>query len=103
MFGARNEARGYCMLPHPRQQAGEALTPRGEEGHLPQEEGRVQVAQGLLHALQAGAARPGQENKQRTCLTTEKAEEAPAPLIPERPGHETRATGNSPGGHFVLL
>ena len=50
---------------HPRQQAGEALTPCGEEGHLPQEEGRVQVAQGLLHALQAGAARPGQENKQR--------------------------------------
>lgn len=91
---------------HPRQQAGEALTSRGEEGYLPQEEGCVQVAQGLLHILQAGAARPGQENKRKTYLTTEKAEEAPAPLITERPGYKTRVMGDSPGGKlcpFVAL
>lgn len=64
------------------------------------------MAQGLLHILQTGAARPGQENKQKTYLTTEKAEEAPAPLITERPGHKTRVIGDSPGGTlcpFVAL
>lgn len=41
----------------------DALTARGEEAHLPQEEGGVHVAQGLLHVPKAGVAGPGRENK----------------------------------------
>lgn len=40
-----------------------ALTARGEEAHLPQEEGGVHVAQGLLHILKAAAPGQGQETK----------------------------------------
>lgn len=60
------------------QQARGTLTASGKEAHLPQKEGGVHVAQGLLHVLEAGVAQPGRENKPKDKLTTEKAE---APLL----------------------
>lgn len=47
-------SKGSTTLP-----AMDALTARGEEAHLPQEEGGVHVAQGLLHVPKAGVAGPG--------------------------------------------
>ena len=55
--------RGTALGAGAQWRARDALTARGEEAHLPQEEGGVHVVQGLLHILKAAAARPGRENK----------------------------------------
>lgn len=57
----------------------DTLTTHGEEAHLPQEEGGVHMAQGLLHVLEAGVRRQirGQtlpQRRQKAVL-----------LIPQRP------------------
>lgn len=89
------QALGICMAQKVGVGKGEwrnELTARGKEAHLPQEEGSVHMAQGLLHIPEAD------ERRHRTDLTTEKAEGLPHP----RGAREGDVRGNNTRGIFCL-
>lgn len=60
-----------------------ALTAGVEEAHPPQEEAGIHMAQGLLHVLETGVARPGQENKPEEDKLHNRDSRAPVSLIQE--------------------